>query len=98
MDERNGWLRRHVEALERPIAPFESAVVLMSQAWGLYALGHRNRYGSSIGEDGVLGPDWASIGRALLGLLNGETGRLDGGTLDGWVRETMRTNGVEDAD
>lgn len=49
-----------------------------------------------IGEDYVLGPEWATIGRALLALLNGETGRLDCGTLDGIIRDTLRAEGTED--
>ena len=39
-------------------------------------------HGSPIGEDGVLGEYWAEWGKALRGLLNGDCGRLDCGSLD----------------
>ena len=98
MNSSKDWMRRHVEALEMPVAPFETAVILMLQAWNLYAMGHRDRYGCLIGDDGVLGREWAGIGRSLLGLLNGESGRLDRGSLDRWIRRTLLENGVECAE
>ena len=43
----------------------------------------------------MLGQEWAAMGRALLGLLNGETGRIDCGTLDGDIRRALERNGYE---
>ncbi len=65
----------------------------MVQGWADYARTHRNRFESTIGEDYVLGPQWQAIGEGLLGLLNGETGALDCGTLDGFIRDTMEAHG-----
>ncbi len=70
-------------------------IVRMLTAWLDYASGHRERYEESIWEDGVLGPDWKEIGRALLGVLNGDCGSLDCGTLDGVIRDALRHEGID---
>lgn len=61
-----------------------------------YADWHFSRYGSKIGDDGVLGPAWAEVLKSLLTLLNGELGRLDGGTLDGLIRGMLDAEGFTD--
>lgn len=66
----------------------------MIKGWAKYAEDHRARFESPIGQDGVLGDYWESIGDALRGLLNGDCGRLDCGTLDGFILRTMAGNGV----
>ena len=77
------WKDRHLLATLCPTPrSFESAMVGMLHAWIAYGETHKRRYDSPIGNDYVLGPEWARIGRALRGLLNGDLGRLDGGTLD----------------
>lgn len=76
---------RHNEACEHP-QKLERAIVAFCRALNDYARTHLLRYGSPIGEDGVLGQDWEVMARALIGLLNGETGRLDCGTLDKAIR------------
>ena len=39
---------------------------------------------------------WLQWGLALRGLLNGDVGpRLDCGTLDAWILDTLRDNGIE---
>lgn len=95
-DNRNAseWVNRHNAAVERP-AGFEAAIVKMLHFWEMYASEHQKRFESPIGEDYVLGPEWRDIGLAIRGLLNGKTGRLDCGTLDAFILETMRENGVE---
>ncbi len=89
------WQDQHDSAMRVPRAGSESAIVQMLTGWYEYALNHRSRYESLIGDDGVLGPEWAAIGHALLGLLNGDLGRLDGGTLDAFLRNTLADNGAE---
>jgi hypothetical protein len=42
----------------------------------------------------VIGDAWEEIGRAILVLLNGETGRLDCGTLDAFIRDTLESEGA----
>lgn len=81
-NEGNEWLRRHLRAIGNPRTEFERALVGMLLAWLAYADAHESAYGSTIGEDGVLGPQWTAIGAGLRGLLNGDLGELDGGTLD----------------
>ncbi len=75
---------------------FEFAMVTMLDGWLGYADIYKDQYDSLIGDDGVLGPEWESIGQALLGMLNGALGRLDGGTLDGAIRKALADNGCED--
>jgi hypothetical protein len=96
----NGWQDRHDSAVNA--APhrasknlFETFIVRSLQAWEGYALAHKERYESLIGDDGVLGPAWEQIGDGLRTLLNGETGRLDCGTLDAFLLDTMSENGVD---
>ena|ERR1700690_2808897 len=100
MPNTGGWQDRHDDAViqagqSRIPKPFESSVARMLGDWAQYAADHKARYESLIGEDGVLGPNWEDIGIALRGLLNGETGRLYCGTLDGFIMDTMRENGVD---
>ena len=71
----------------------DAPLISMLDGWLAYADHHHRQYESSIGEDYVLGPEWAAIGRALLGLLNGVIGRLDCGTLDGLIRGVLAAEG-----
>ncbi len=89
----NGWLKRHHEAVYAPDQR-ERPILEMAYALARYADMHRRRYGSDLGEDGVLGPTWESMARGLLGLLNGETGRLDCGTVDGAIRAMGAAAGI----
>lgn len=89
------WKERHNAATMSLGRPFESAIVHMLEAWARYADDHRARYESPIGEDYVLGPEWRDIGLGIRGLLNGETGRLDCGTLDGFILDTLKAEGIE---
>ena len=86
------WQDRHLAAIQAP-SGFESAIVGMIDAWATYADKHRMRYDSGIGADHVLGDSWMEIGRGIRALLNGETGRLDCGTLDGFICETLNAEG-----
>ena len=89
------WNHRHDNAIISPENGFESAMVQMLRGWTEYAETVKARYNSAIGADYVLGPEWEAIGKGIEGLLNGETGRLDCGTLDGYIRDTLKTNGCE---
>jgi hypothetical protein len=74
-------------------SPQGSAIRAMLEGWAKYADTHRDRFESSIGEDGPLGPEWETIGRAFLALLNGELGGWDGGSLDHNIRERLKAEG-----
>jgi hypothetical protein len=92
----NSWGGRHVQAWRvaldserhglRPTSTAAVAVVRGVEALALYADAHAERFDSDISEDHVLGPAWRAWGDALLTLLNGETGALDCGTVDGLIR------------
>lgn len=73
------------------------ALAGLVKAWIAYADAYEVATGGSkIGEDYVIGDDgWTPIGNALLALLNGELGALDGGSLDGLIRDVMIAEGVE---
>ncbi len=86
------WQGRHKQAVCVPHGP-EKPIVGLLGAWIDYARLHQGRYESGIGEDGVLGPQWAAIGSAIRGLLNGETGRLDCGSLDTVIYENLAAEG-----
>lgn len=97
----NGWEERHNEAVLRAFQPYpwtdtqENAVVMLMHAWANYANAHKERFESVIGDDGFLGPLWEDMGKSLRGMLNGELGRLDGGTCDAFILDTLSENGVD---
>ncbi len=75
---------------------FESAIVGMLNGWADYAEVHERRFESKISDDYVLGPEWEQIGKGIRGLLNGETdSRLDCGTLDAFILNTLQDHGVD---
>jgi hypothetical protein len=86
------WQTRHLLAVQGPRGP-EQPIVHLISAWLAYADSHRERFESGIGEDGVLGENWSKIGAELRGLLNGECGRLDCGTLDGTICSALEAEG-----
>ena len=90
----NDWQERHLAALRRP-GVREDGVVHLLQGWLSYASGYSFRFNSNIGDDRVLGEEWFAIGVALLGLLNGELGRLDAGTLDAIIRDNLIEQGFD---
>lgn len=89
------WRLEHQEAVRLPKRGFEGAIVDTLKSLAEYADAHRDRYESEVGEDGVLGDHFEEIARGLIGLLNGETGRLDCGTLDRAIRQLCRAAKVE---
>jgi hypothetical protein len=91
----SGWQTRHFGAITAPKSEFEKALVEMLSGWLRYAASHAQQYESGIGEDGVLGAYWAQIGAGLRGLLNGELGRFDGGTLDSVLAGTLEEQNVD---
>jgi len=95
----NGWEDRHNTAVADIYNPLHSnremGMARMLTGWAEYAKDHKARFDSAIGEDYVLGPAWQEIGVALGALLNGDLGRLDGGTLDGFILGTMQENGID---
>lgn len=94
----NGWSRRHMAAVRTPRPGHERAYVDMLRGWLEYSGAHEERFESRIGDDCVLGPSWAKIGAGLRELLNGETGRLDCGTLDALIADAIREQELDPDD
>lgn len=88
------WKERHYAALDFPKG-FEKPIVRMLQGWIEYAVLHNEQYESPIGEDGLLGVSWAHLGKAIRELLNGDTGRLDCGTLDTILVDNLKEQGFD---
>lgn len=88
------WAAWHIHAINAP-SPVEQPIVKLLQAWLAYASQHASTYDWPIGEDFVLGRYWQDIGEAIRGMLNGTTGRLDCGTLDGFILNTMAEQGID---
>jgi len=85
------WEGRHVRAFE--LSP---VLVDMGKILASYADDYKNRYGSPVGDDGFLGEEWLKMWRGLRGLLNGDLGNLDGGTLDAALFAMARAAGFDD--
>jgi hypothetical protein len=75
---------------------FDTSIGDMLRALARYADDHAKQYDSPIAEDGVLGSDWEVALRAVVNLLNGETGRLDCGDVDHAARAMYRAAGFEE--
>ena len=88
------WQGRHLQAVCSPRG-FERPLVRMVEQWLRYADAHQKEHESPIGEDFVLGQYWEDIGDALRGLLNGQSGRLDCGTLDAVILDSMQAVGID---
>lgn len=100
----NGWEERHNQVVVHLNGPYpltnslDTVVAMMLETWKLYAEFYQSRFESKIGDDGVLGECWKDIGLGIRGLLNGELGRLDAGTLDAFILDTLREHGILDED
>lgn len=93
------WQERHATAFRRPVGN-EAPITRMLEALADYADNHKQQFDRDLADDGFLGPVWLEMCRSFLQLLNGDLGRLDGGTLDKSVREMCRMAGFseEEAD
>lgn len=89
------WLSEHLAALKAPRPGFENALELLLRGFEAYASAHAVRYESPIGEDLIMGEAWQMIGHALIGMLGGDTGRFDCGTLDARIRKVLADNGID---
>lgn len=91
----NNWATRHNKAITHPTKT-ERGVVDACYALEAMAEAHAERYASVIAEDGVLGDCWLKTLHGVRGMLNGETGRLDCGTVDGWLVRLALDHGFAD--
>jgi len=65
----------------------------MVRAWLAYADTLEETFQSKIEDDSVLGPEWATIGIGLRGLLIGNTGQLDEGILNAMFFDVLDDHG-----
>ena len=56
---------------------------------------HKILHETTIGEDYYARPYFEEIAHGLNGLLSTDIGRLDGGTLNTFIRETLTENGCD---
>jgi hypothetical protein len=93
----NGWRDRHAMAVNHPATDKGEAIAVMLAAWALYEKGYAAMYPETmLADDYVLGAAWKDAGIAMRQLLNGVCGRLDCGTLDGFICDTLREAGFAD--
>jgi hypothetical protein len=88
------YIERHEQAMRIPMRGHEGAIVTLLEGLKKYAKAHEDRFGSPISEDYILGPALESIAEGVRTLLNGETGRLDCGTLDTMLAEYLAKDGA----
>ena len=94
----NGWGLRHAEAVASPKPGHEAALVYILRGLSEYADAHPE-IGYKVAEDGYCGVYWLDIARATVKLLSGPMGnRLDGGEMDGMVREIAQLAGFDPDD
>ncbi len=94
MPNTGDWQGRHMSALRAP-RDSEAGIIGMIESWARYADAHLARYGARIGDDAYTGEQWRDIGLSLSALLNCETGRLDCGTLSGFICDTLENEGFK---
>jgi len=91
------WNREHEEAMRNPRPGFERGITGLIRSLAELAKAHYDRYGVYIFEDGYLGDEWSQILSSAHAMLNGETGRLDCGTLSRQIEDLRTSGGSPDA-
>lgn len=92
------YIARHRRAMAHPMPGQEMGLVGLIAGLAEYARGYETSQGTKIGNDVVLGKAWAEVLRGTRALLNGESGRLDCGFLDGAICNLYREAGFDDSD
>lgn len=91
----DAWKVRHQAARKCPHPGHERALGMLIDGLREYAEVHQAKFESPLGEDWVLGDEWLEAVRAVVGLLNGEIGRLDGGSLWQELEALARSAGFD---
>lgn len=84
-DKFNFWRVNHNDAVRNPLHGFETAILTLLDGLEEYRFRHQTRYDEGVENDYVLAEGVADIARGIRTLLNGEHGRLDAGTIDGYL-------------
>lgn len=90
----NSWGARHHACWRRGVGTAGAIANLVTSA-AAYADEYARHFEGKIGDDGVLGDEWGRILRGIIGLLDGESGNLDCGTVDSLLREMARSQGYD---
>ena len=94
----NKWGARHVSAWMNPRGQ-ERAIVGLFRSAADYADTHKERFETPIGEDYFLGAEgFLPLIKSIRVFLNGELGRLDGGTLDALLFAMLKEAGFNEQD
>ena len=96
-DPKYSWIIRHSQALDNPTG-IEIPTVRIFQYLGDAIEAHKEQYGMNIADDYILGAAWLEIAKQVRVLLNGELGRLDGGTLDRAITSLAETAGFKESE
>ena len=91
----NKYGETHVRVFQSPTRKEARALVHLITGLALYADAYESTFEAGIGEDGVLGEHWADIAEGIRGLLNGDTGGLDAGTLDSLLCRMLNSEDFE---
>jgi hypothetical protein len=60
-----------------------------------YADAYNRRYGARLGEDRILGKHWLNAVESVRGMLNGDCGALDCGTVDAVLCSMLSLEGID---
>lgn len=96
----DGWATRHADAMVEGAMFTDTSlrasggIAQMVYGWASYADAYRLQWGSTVGDDRVLGPAWARAGQAIEELLNGHIGQLDAGATSTLLYHIAELNGV----
>jgi hypothetical protein len=86
-------IKLHNRAFAHPFPGFEDALAHLVRGLVAYREVYAARYKVEISVDPCLADNWLGIAKGVLGLLDGDTGRLDCPTLDGLIRLTAEQAG-----
>jgi hypothetical protein len=85
------WKQRHMEELDR------QPLGRMITGWVEYADLYQEKFDSDgMSKDSFLGPEWEKIGQAIIQLLNGDLGQMDGGLLSRYILDALERNGYDE--
>ena len=81
-----GWARGHFTAALFPSTPYEIAIVALCDGIKMYVDAYAQTNNPEDSEMDYLTGDWVgNVIEGVRGMLNGDLGRLDGGTVDAWL-------------
>jgi len=93
----NQYGERHYQAWIHPRKGSEAMIKGLIVGWVEYAdqyhMAQRFEPSNTLAEDYYAGDYWLAIGKSIIALLSMDLGRLDGGLLDGLVREIATNEG-----